>query len=152
MGVNNNTVKTSDVTDANVARLVAGAVVVVVVVAVFSGWWGLFGLLGLGFALRAVGKPSPFVWLARQVASRKVPVFVPAAPKRFSQGIGLLVCAAACVLGVVEGFWQLAAVILLAAASMEAFLGFCAGCWVYQQLGKTTVGRKLGFVCWECSL
>lgn len=59
-------------------------------------------------------------------------------PHNFAQGMGGVVLALACALlfsGSSLGGWALAwVVVLLAAANL--FFGFCAGCFIYFQLGK----------------
>ena len=56
---------------------------------------------------------------------------VPGPPKRFAQGIGAVLTVTAAVLGLGLGRQGAAEVllgVLVAAASLEAFLGFCLGC------------------------
>ena len=125
----------------NAARFVAGFVVAigVVVVAVGPPVFFLIPLLSVGFLLRVLAGPklSPLALFVTKIllpALRIQTKLVAGAPKRFAQGIGFVVTAAASVLAFVVG--NVVAVyafvgVLLIAASLEAFIGFCLGCWMY---------------------
>lgn len=126
------------------ARLVAAGVVlqVVVLFVVREGW--LLVPLVYGFAARVLAGPtfSPLGRFVTRVVTprlRRDHRFVPGPPKRFAQGIGLVVSSVA------AGAWWLgwpavASVVLgvlVVAASLEAFAGVCLGCIAYRFL-------------WEC--
>jgi hypothetical protein len=76
---------------------------------------------------------------------------VPGPPKRFAQTIGAVLSTAAAALwtvGLAPAAWALLG-LLIVAASMEAFAGFCLGCWLFgrlQALGLIPEG-----VCEACS-
>jgi len=75
----------------------------------------------------------------------------PGQTKRFAQGIGLLFSAVASVAWV-AGAHTLATVViimLVAAASLEAFVGFCLGCAIFKVLMR--VGVIPASVCFECA-
>jgi Domain of unknown function (DUF4395) len=124
------------------ARLVATGVVSMSVAYLATHSTIILGVMVYGFAAR-VGFGPRFSPLARfvtqlvrprmgSVASREVP----GPPKRFAQGIGLAFSSTALILAL-SGSTGSAAVVmfaLLGAASLEAFAGFCAGCWAYRQV------------------
>ena len=119
------------------ARVTAALVVLLAVVTAVTGS-GL-GLLAIsiGFWLRLLFGPriSPLALLSVKVitpALGKVKL-VPGPPKRFAQGIGAAVSTAALLLfaaGAAPAAWALLG-ILVAAASLEAFAGFCLGCTIF---------------------
>ncbi|GAB4099700.1 DUF4395 domain-containing protein [Sinomonas halotolerans] len=137
------------------ARTTAGIVVVLCVAALLAqAGWALW-LIALGFALRVAGGPkySPAGRLAVHViAPRLGPArLVPGPPKRFAQAIGLVVSTTAAVLvaaGAPVAGWS-AVGVLIAAASLEAFAGFCLGCWIFGRLQR--VGLIPASVCEACS-
>jgi hypothetical protein len=102
----------------------------------------LLPLLVYGFAARVIAGPtfSPMAQLANRVlvpalGNPRRPTAGP--PKRFAQGIGLVVSGAALVSWLVLG--QVAAGrgllgVLVLFATLEAALGFCAGCAVFRRL------------------
>ena len=124
------------------ARLVASGVVLMSGAFLATRATPILFVLVYGFAARVGFGPkfSPLARLVTQVirprlvavASREVP----GPPKRFAQGIGLAFSSTALVLAL-SGSATGAAVVMLAlvgAASLEAFAGFCAGCWAYRQI------------------
>ncbi|MDO5865310.1 MULTISPECIES: DUF4395 domain-containing protein [Paenarthrobacter] len=119
------------------ARITAGLVVVLAVVTLVSGWgWGLVAL-AVGFWLRVLFGPrvSPLALLSVKVLAPRLgrTKLVPGPPKRFAQGIGAALTTAAVVLfflGAQPAAWVLLA-LLIVAASLEAFAGFCLGCAIF---------------------
>ncbi|MFL0447206.1 DUF4395 domain-containing protein [Corynebacterium xerosis] len=100
----------------------------------------LGALMLVGFVLRVISGPklSPFGRLSVHVIAPLIgePQLTSAAPKRFAQGIGV-VFAAATLAAVLAGAHGVAAGILavfLVAVGLEAFAGFCLGCWMYAKL------------------
>jgi hypothetical protein len=72
-------------------------------------------------------------------------------PKRFAQGIGAAVSTAAAVLfacGLAGAAWA-ALGVLIVAASLEAFAGFCLGCWLFGRL--QLAGLVPASACEACS-
>jgi hypothetical protein len=138
------------------ARLVATGVV-----AQAALWFAtrspiLLATLTYGFLARVLTGPklSPLGLFVTRVATPRLPFaekIVAGPPKRFAQSIGL-VCASAASIA-----WALGAptitlgiiAVLTAAASLEAFVGFCLGCKMF------ALGMKLGIVpeavCEECN-
>ena len=124
------------------ARMVAGMVVAMALsIIAFQAHW-LLPLLAYGFVARVLTGPtlSPAGLLATRVL---VPLLgnpvkpVPGPPKRFAQGLGVAFSVTATVL--VFGFQQAGAAyvvlgMLIFAASLEAFLGFCMGCYIFYRL------------------
>ena len=137
------------------ARAVAGQVAVVTVLALVTGWLWLAPVLAVGFALRVASGPrfDPFGRLATKVIAPRLgaPVLVPGPPKRFAQAVGLVFTLAATgflVAGVPVVATGLLAV-LLVFATLEAVVGFCAGCYVFGLLMR--VGLVPEETCAACN-
>jgi hypothetical protein len=130
------------IVDEHVVRLVAGFVVAIAAVALAAGGQWLFALLALDFAARATGRAtlSPLAQIARALLqSRKVapkPAYAP--PKRFAARVGLGFAVVAFALwGVGQPLAaSVVGALLIGAASLEAFAGFCIACWLYAYLPK----------------
>ena len=137
------------------ARTVASMVIIVCIAILITNniWITLF--LVYGFIARVATGPtlSPIGLLATKVI---VPLLklpnkpVPGPPKRFAQGIGLFVSAISLILFIVGiDFWGRAAIVILAFfAGLEAFLGFCTGCFIFNHLMKFGLIPKT--VCAAC--
>ena len=123
------------------ARLVATGVVLQCVAILVTGWTVLLVLLAWGFVARVATGPtlSPLGTLVTRVVRPRLAWAVrdsPGPPKRFAQGIGATLSVgalAATVLGAGSLAKALVAAILVA-ASLEAFVGFCLGCWLFRLL------------------
>ncbi|MEC5191688.1 MULTISPECIES: DUF4395 domain-containing protein [unclassified Arthrobacter] len=119
------------------ARVTAALVVLVSVLTLLTGFgWGL-AVIAAGFWLRVLFGPriSPLAQLSVKVLTPRLGKtrLVPGPPKRFAQGIGAALSTAAVVLlaaGLGPAAWILLTV-LIVAASLEAFAGFCLGCAVF---------------------
>lgn len=119
------------------ARITAGLVVVLAVVTLLTGWgWGL-AVIAAGFWLRVLFGPriSPLALLSVKVLAPRLgrAKLVPGPPKRFAQGMGAGMSTAAALLlaaGLAPAAWTLLVVLVLA-ASLEAFAGFCLGCVIF---------------------
>ena len=119
------------------ARITAALVVALSAVTLLTGFgWGL-AIIAAGFWLRVLFGPriSPLAQLSVKVLTPWLgrTRLVPGPPKRFAQGIGAAVSTAAALLlaaGLAPAAWVLLAV-LIAAASLEAFAGFCLGCTIF---------------------
>lgn len=124
------------------ARITAGLVVLAGVLTLLTGFgWGLV-LIAAGFWLRVLFGPriSPFALLSVKVLAPRVgpAKLVAGPPKRFAQGIGAVLSTAAVALffaGLALGAWILLA-LLIVAASLESFVGFCLGCAIFGFLQK----------------
>ncbi|MBI4340611.1 MAG: DUF4395 domain-containing protein [Chloroflexi bacterium] len=124
------------------ARMVAGMVVAMAAATILLQQPWLLFLLAYGFLARVLTGPtlSPAGLLATRVL---VPLFgdhvkpVPGPPKRFAQAVGVVFSWSALLLYWVFGM-QAAAFsvlgVLVFFASLEAFLGFCMGCYVFNRL------------------
>ncbi|MFM7534923.1 MAG: DUF4395 domain-containing protein [Acidimicrobiales bacterium] len=137
------------------ARTVAAGVIAMAVVYLVTGSGWVLVPLWYGFAARVAAGPrySPLGRLAVHVVAPRLgaPKLVPGPPKRFAQGIGLA-CATAIVVGHLTGATPVAvavSVMLVAAASLEAVLGFCLGCTIFA--GLMRLGVIPASVCQECS-
>ncbi|GAC1477150.1 MAG: DUF4395 domain-containing protein [Pseudarthrobacter sp.] len=124
------------------ARITAGLVVLLAGATLLAGsGWGI-ALIAAGFWLRVLFGPrySPLALLSVRVLAPRLgrARMVPGPPKRFAQGMGTVISSAALILfaaGAASAAWLLLAV-LIAAASLEAFAGFCLGCVVFGLLPR----------------
>jgi hypothetical protein len=124
------------------ARVTAGLVVLAALATAAAGsGWGL-AAIAAGFWLRVLFGPrvSPLALLSTRIITPKLGKvkLVPGPPKRFAQGLGAVVSSAALVLflaGAVPAAWAVLG-LLIVAASLEAFLGFCLGCVVFGGLQR----------------
>ncbi|MHA7269779.1 DUF4395 domain-containing protein [Arthrobacter sp. HLT1-20] len=137
------------------ARCTAGIIVVLALVAVIGSFEWLVGVIAAGFVLRVAFGPriSPAALLSVKVLAPRLgaPKLVPGPPKRFAQGMGAAMSIAAFVLlmaGVAPLGWLLM-VVLLIAASLEAFIGLCLGCIIFGVLQRR--GLIPASVCAECA-
>lgn len=122
------------------SRITAGLVVLAAVSALVTGSGWAVGLIAAGFWLRVLFGPrvSPLAVLSVKVLAPLLgrTKLVPGPPKRFAQGIGAFLSTAAAILlalGAAPVAWALIAVLILA-ASLEAFAGFCLGCRIFAVL------------------
>lgn len=124
------------------ARITAGLVVLLAVVTLLTAWgWGLV-VLAVGFWLRVLFGPriSPFAVLSVKVLAPRIghAKLVAGPPKRFAQGMGAAMTSAAVVL-YFTGFQPAAWVVLgllIVAASLESFVGYCLGCAIFGLLQR----------------
>ena len=139
------------------ARLVAGGVVLLsLLIVVFDLRW-LTVALAYGFVARVLAGPrfSPLGLLATKVLVPRLPFeakLVPGPPKRFAQGIGAAFSVTAAALALGFDAWGAAQVLLgllIVAASLEAFAGFCVGCAVFGALMRG--GLVPDEVCERCN-
>jgi len=138
------------------ARLVAGGVVAMAVATIaFNQPWLLVPLV-YGFAARVATGPklSPLGLLVTRVVVPRLPWAerpYPGPPKRFAQGMGLAFTATAAILVLVglrlEGYVVLG--LLIGAAALESFAGYCLGCRIFGLLMK--VGIVPEEVCERCA-
>jgi len=129
------------------ARLVAAGVVAMAAITIaFDVRW-LTVVLAYGFVARVLTGPtlSPLGQLVTRVVTPRLrirPKLVPGAPKRFAQGIGAAFTVTAAVLTFGLDRFDLAQLVLgvlLVPASLEAFVGFCVGCWLFSLLMRLGV-------------
>lgn len=139
------------------ARLVATGVVIMATITIaFDVRW-LTVVLAYGFVARVVTGPtlSPLGQLVTRVITPALPVaprLVPGPPKRFAQGIGAAFTLTAAVLTFGFDRFDAAQVVLgllVVAASLEAFAGFCLGCKMFALLMR--VGVVPAEVCEACN-
>lgn len=138
------------------ARVVAAGVVVLAGtgIALSLRWMPL--LLAAGFALRVLSGPrfSPLGRLASSVIAPRLGPARPVAgaPKRFAQAIGLAMTSAAAIAGLGFGSQATATgllLVLVVFATLEAAVGFCAGCTIFA--GLMRAGLVPETVCVECA-
>ncbi len=137
------------------ARTVALGVVTMSVVALATGWAWILIPLTYGFVARVATGPtlSPLGQFATRVAAPRLSAWtrsVPGPPKRFAQSMGLAFSLSATLVWLSAGWgdarWIL--IPLIAAASLEGFLGYCLGCTVFGWLMRAGVIPES--VCAEC--
>lgn len=138
------------------ARIVATGVVVMGVVYAATGWGWVLIPLTYGFVARVLTGPflSPLGRVATQVITPRLSFehkFCPGPPKRFAQGIGAAFTVTASVLFLVgaEGASRIVVAMLVGAAGLEAFVGFCLGCWMFGKMMKTGIIPES--VCEACN-
>lgn len=139
------------------ARVVATGVVGMAAAAVIADQPWLTVPLTYGFAARVATGPrlSPLGRLATEVVTPRLPVehkFSPGPPKRLAQTMGLAMSGAALLLHYryrKPGAAKAVLAVLAAAAGLEAGMGLCLGCKIFQ-LGMR-VGLVPPSVCEECN-
>jgi hypothetical protein len=138
------------------ARLVATGVVTMGLTFVITGWRWILIPLAYGFLARVAAGPrfSPLAQLVTKVLTPRLDrrnSLVPGAPKRFAQAIGAVFTLTASILVLTgnTGIARIVTVGLVGAASLEAFVGFCCGCWMFAQLMRAGVVPES--VCAECN-
>ncbi|MFQ5558233.1 MAG: DUF4395 domain-containing protein [Acidimicrobiales bacterium] len=139
------------------ARLVAGGVVSLTLVILVARQPWLIVVLAYGFVARVATGPtlSPLGQLVTRVVTPRLSVTprpVPGPPKRFAQGIGAVLSTSAALAHFGFGATAVASllvVLILAAASLEAFAGFCLGCRLFGRL--MAVGLVPASVCAACA-
>lgn len=138
------------------ARLVAGGVVVMAVATIALDQPWLLVPLIYGFAARVATGPklSPLGLLVTRVLVPRLPWAerpYPGPPKRFAQGMGLAFTATAGVLALLglrlEAYVVLG--LLIGAASLESFAGYCLGCRIFALLMKAGIVSEE--VCERCA-
>lgn len=139
------------------ARLVAAGVVTMSLVILAFGQTWLIALLAYGFVARVLTGPtlSPLGTFVTKVVTPRLPVAPrPTAgpPKRFAQGIGATLSVAAAIAHFGFGATTAALVLvgmILVAASLEAFAGYCLGCKIFGLLMRAGVIPES--VCEACN-
>lgn len=131
--------------DGTTARIVAGIVVALAAISIAASVPWIIGLLTADFIIRGfIGRQySPLRWVAKQIQAvlKLQPKYEYAPPKRFAARVGVVFTVTASVLYLLS--LPVAAItvtgVLIAAASLEASVGFCLACWLYpyvQRLAK----------------
>lgn len=139
------------------ARLVAFGVVLMATGALVLGLRWMTLALAYGFLARVLTGPklSPLGQLVTRVVVPRLPIAprpVAGPPKRFAQGIGATFTVLAALLTYGFDQWGWARVLLgmmVVAASLEAFLGFCLGCKAFALLMRAGVIPE--DVCERCN-
>lgn len=123
----------------------------------FVGQTWLVAVLAYGFVARVLTGPtlSPLGRVVTDVITPRLPLAArPTAgpPKRFAQGIGATLSTAAAIAHFGFGSATVANVLvamILVAASLEAFVGFCLGCTIFR--GLMRLGVIPESVCEACN-
>jgi len=138
------------------ARLVAVGAVTGGVLYTVTGWLPVLAALAYGFVARAASGPrfSPLALLVTRVLVPRLglpdrPVAGP--PKRFAQFVGACFTCSALVLALSgqPDASRVVVLMLVGAASLEAFAGFCVGCWIFARLMR--IGLVPETVCVACA-
>jgi hypothetical protein len=137
------------------AQIVAVGVVAMTLLALVLKSSVVLDVICAGFWARLLTGPtlSPLGQVAVRLAPRLQPTprLIAGPPKRFAQGCGAALTSLAVVLAYTVG-WTPAAyvlVVVLAAASLEGFLGYCVGCTVFGWLMRAGLVPKE--ICEECA-
>ena len=139
------------------ARLVAAGVVIMTTLFLVTGMEWLLLVIAYGFVARVLAGPkiSPLGLLVTRVIEPRLsiaPKLTPGPPKRFAQAIGATLSVAAALsyfaLGVTPLAYVLVALILVA-ASLESFAGYCLGCRIFGILMR--IGLIPESVCEACA-
>lgn len=128
--------------DENRVRATAFFVIVLSALYVVSGVWIIPALLLIDFALRAfnLNSYSPLAILSgiivKQMALKPKPV--DRAPKRFAAyiGLGFLILIVITALTDFITMSKILSGVIILFASLESFVGFCAGCYVYTLVNR----------------
>ena len=139
------------------ARLVATGVVIMAVTAIAADLRWLTIVLAYGFVARVASGPtlSPLGQFVTRVVTPRLPIEprpVAGPPKRFAQAIGAVFTITALILTYGLDNWGAAQIVLgvlVVAASLEAFVGFCLGCQAFGLLMR--VGVIPTEVCERCN-
>lgn len=138
------------------ARIVAGGVVAMSVIFLITGSGWVLIPLTYGFIARVLTGPklSPLGQLAVKVITPRIKVnhkLVAGPPKRFAQGVGTVFTVTASVLYLTDNLTASRIVIamLIGAASLESFFGYCLGCKMFAILMRLGVIPES--VCAECN-
>lgn len=126
-----------------------------IAVVAFDQLWVIVPL-SYGFVARVATGPtlSPLGQLVVRVIIPKLnwdPKYVPGPPKRFAQGIGATLSLLSLSAWLISGSDIVARVLvgmILIAASLESFAGFCLGCWIFSGLMKLKIVPES--VCEAC--
>ncbi len=137
--------------------MVAAGVVLMAAIILFVGQTWLVAVLAYGFVARVLTGPtlSPLGRVVTDVITPRLPLAArPTAgpPKRFAQGIGATLSTAAAIAHFGFGSATVANVLvamILVAASLEAFVGFCLGCTIFRGLMRLGVIPET--VCEACN-
>src|SRR3954453_3361104 len=124
------------------ARLRAGGVVLMSLAAIVLGQPWIAAVIAYGFVARVLTGPtlSPLGQLVTRVVTPALDIEerpVPGPPKRFAQGIGATLSTAALIAQFGFGATGVAVVLvamILVAASLESFLGYCLCCLIFGRL------------------
>jgi hypothetical protein len=145
-----------DVVNENVTRIVASTVVILGVISLILPNPYTLGILLYGFTARLSYGPKfePFaLFVSRYLVPKLGISFIPTAgpPKRFAQLIGFIFALTSIVFFLLN-YWtayKITLGILIFFASLESFLGWCAGCFFFGLLMKLGVIPK--DVCEKCN-
>ncbi len=145
-----------EVVNETAARLVASGVVLMALAYLVTGSGWVLVPLAYGFVARVATGPrlSPLGRLVTEVVVPRIPAAerpTAGAPKRFAQGIGATLALAASIAHVAGSPTTAAALVamIVAAASLEAAIGFCLGCQIYGLLIRAGIVPET--VCEACS-
>ena len=133
----------------NKARMTAFFVLIFGIAFLVTGLSVIIAFLIIDFLLRAnqMGKYSPLAVLSDIVIKQFKIGNKPTdrAPKRFAAGVGLVFTIAIFILALLhlDVAAIIATVVLLFFAFLESFIGFCAGCYVYNFLKKASNYLKI---------
>lgn len=125
--------------------LFTSALTLLLSVAAGAAWLWIVAVMSVGFLARVLTGPklSPLAQFATQVAAPRLgtPKYVAGPPKRFAQGIGFVVTAAATALLASghPGATQMLLAVMIVASGLESIFAFCIGCKIFTGLMRIGV-------------
>ena len=139
----------------NAARIVACCVVVLSFLGLVTNSIYILTFLLYGFVARVLTGPtlSPIGQFATRIVAPNLPKKnVAGPPKRFAQMIGLVCSSLTIYFFIIDQYLisDLILGLLLVFACLEAFVGFCAGCYIFNKLMK--IGLVPESICEQCQI
>jgi len=145
-----------EVVNENATRIVASTVVILGLISLFFPNIITLGILLFGFTSRVTYGPKfePFALITSRYLVPKLGIsFIPTAgpPKRFAQLIGFIFALTSIILFQLDLFpiYRIVLSILVFFASLESFVGWCAGCFFFGLLMKVGIIPKE--ICEKCN-
>ena len=145
-----------EVVNENATRIVASTVVILGLISLFYPNILTLGILLFGFTARVTYGPKfePFALITSRYLVPKLGIsFIPTAgpPKRFAQLIGFIFALTSIILFQLDLFhiYRIVLSILVFFASLESFVGWCAGCFFFGLLMKVGIIPKE--ICEKCN-
>ncbi|MDZ4727378.1 MAG: DUF4395 domain-containing protein [Leptospira sp.] len=145
-----------EVVNENATRIVASTVVILGLISLFFPNIITLGILLFGFTARVTYGPKfePFALITSRYLVPKLGIsFIPTAgpPKRFAQLIGFIFALTSIILFQLDLFhiYRIVLSILVFFASLESFVGWCAGCFFFGLLMKVGIIPKE--ICEKCN-
>jgi hypothetical protein len=139
----------------NAARTVAFCVVILAALGLITNSIFVLSFLLYGFIARVLTGPtlSPIGQFATRIIAPNLSIKnVAGPPKRFAQIIGLVCSSLTLYFFIIDQHLLSDTILglLLVFASLEAFVGFCAGCYIFNKLMQ--IGLVPESICEQCQI